>query len=223
MSVAAGRPLIQGAVIANALGIPPRGRRSCHSSRSDQTSRHPPGHWQSPSTTTTVAHALSMERSAQFLALQPEEHTRWMSRSRRMRMRAQAERHAEAAAAAEASQAVPAAQLAGSQPPPAAHQSRNGSPGAGSSDAGAAPPGAAPPGTAAGGIGAATAEAQVAQLRAELQEMRQIVTAQAALTAQQQLTISSLQRSLQSTPSGSGPPPVGTQSARRSPIALIKP
>ena len=53
---------------------------------------------------------------------------------------------------------------------------------------------------------------QVAQLRAELHEMRQLVTAQAALTEQQQLTISSLQRSLQGTPSGAGPPLVGTQS-----------
>ena len=54
---------------------------------------------------------------------------------------------------------------------------------------------------------------QVAQLRAELQEMRQLVTAQGVLSEQQQLTITSLQRLLLGTPSGSGPPLVGTQSA----------
>lgn len=210
MSIAAGRPLLQGAAIANALGIraeaPPRGRRFCHGA--SQATPFAQGHWQSSSTTTTVAHALSMERSGQFLRQPPEEHVRWMSRSRRMRLRAEAERQAESAAGAPGSGA--ASGIAGSPPPLAAHQSRDGSPGAGSSDAGGAPPGAA-----AASVGDSTAEAQVAQLRAELQEMRQLVTAQAALTSQQQLTISSLQRSLQGmSPGQSGS---GAQSAFHTP------
>lgn len=205
MSVAAGRPLLNGAVFTNALVCPSNSRRSCHGSSSDSNWQH----WQTSKSTTTVAHALSMEKDTQPPPLRPKARATRLSRSRRLR----AGLVQAAARPGDRYAPGPASEHAGAHLPLAMFQARNGSPGASSSEAGTANPAA---GAAASRVDS-TAEAQVALLRSELQEMRRLVTAQAAVTAQQELTISGLQRSLlKLPPAGStslvgGPPPATTR------------
>ena len=98
-----------------------------------------------------------------------------------------------------------AAEHAAAHPPGPSADERDGSPGASTSGDGSFDGAAAASG--------ADAHAAVQALRAELLDMRQQAAAQAALTAQQALTISSLERTLQKTQEGGSAQPIGQQGA----------
>ena len=206
MSVATGRPVLNSAVLSKALVSTSRCHRSCHASSESSWQ-----HWQTPKSTTTVAHALSTNGSAQDTPLQPQARATRQLRVRQVR--------AGAVGKAANRDLVPlghTTEHAGTHLPLAMYQARNGSPGASSSDSGAAIPVAG----AASSCAESAAEAQVALMRAELREMRHLVTAQAALTAEQELTISGLQRSLRKLSSDESPHHVGTQGVSRPSFAL---
>ena len=198
MSVAAGRSVLQSAVVAHAAIRPTQARRCSQPSGEQSVKRQPLGHWQRPDSHTSVQAVLSRSRTIQFPPLQPQKSAR---RARSQSLRAAADSQAGPA------QTAAAAEHAAAHPPLATFEYREGSPGAStSSDVSTAASLDTAPATPSW-----SAEAQVDALRTELQDMRELIRAQQALTAQQELTIASLQRGLLTTPSGSGPSDLGVQ------------
>ena len=197
MFAAARRPLAQSAAFANLPLSPapaPPGR-GCHG-------RAKNGHWQCPTTTTTVESALKREaRGAAEASLSPS-HGRGGIRARITRTPAAKGAGGDATPSLPLSTA-PAAEHAAAHPPEPSFDDRDGSPGASSSSGGGGFEGGVAPGSVA------DAHAAVQALRAELQDMRKQTAAQAALTAQQALTISALERTLQKTQEGGSAQPAG--------------
>jgi hypothetical protein len=185
--VATRRPLIQSAAFANfSLSVPtPPPQRSCHGKS------YIPGHWQSPNSCTSVESALKREARGAAEASLSSAQSRSSARGRAARTSATKGTSGDVIPALPLATA-PAAEHAAAHPPSPAEDERDGSPGASSS------------GVSDGCIAASVGDAQAAveALKAELQDMRKQVAAQAALTAQQSLTISSLERALQKTRDG---------------------
>ena len=184
------RPLIQSAAFANfPLSVPPPPpQRSCHGKS------YIPGHWQSPNSCTSVESALKREARGTAEASLFSAHSRSSPRARTTRASATKGTSGDGIPALPLATA-PAAEHAAAHPPSPPSDERDGSPGASSSGVSGSRDGsvAAPVGVA---------QAAVEALKAELQDMRKQVAAQAALTAQQALTISSLERALQKTRDG---------------------
>ena len=177
------RPLILSAAFANvSLSVPPPPpQRSCHGKS------YIPGHWQSPRSCTSVESALSRDSRGSAEASLSSAQSRSTPRARAARASATKGTSGDSTPALPLATAPAAEHAAAHVPGP---DERDGSPGASSSGDGS--------------IGAPVGDAQMAveALKAELQDMRKQVAAQAALTAQQTLTISSLERALQKTRDG---------------------
>jgi len=191
MFAVARRPLVQSTAFVNLplASAPAPPARSCHGQAKN-------GHWQCPTTTTTVESALMREaRGAAEASLSPS-HARSGARGRVTRTPAAAKgASGDAATPLLPLSTAPAAEHAAAHPPEPSSNDRDGSPGASSSGSGSFEGGAM-------SASAADTVAAVQALRAELLDMRKQAAAQAALTAQQALTISGLERSLQKTQQG---------------------
>ena len=185
---------MQSATFANlSFSVPqPAPRRSCHGQ-----SRH--GHWQCPSTTTTVDSAMKRELRGAADASLTSANSRSGARARTARASAAKDASTDGTQPLPLSTAPAAAHAAAHAPAPSLDE-RDGSPGASSSGGRADGPGV--------GLIADT-HAAVEVLKAELLDMRKQAAAQAALTAQQALTISSLERTLQKTQEGGSAQPAG--------------
>ncbi len=202
MFAAARRPLVQSTAFVNLPLVPAPAPpvRSCHGQAKN-------GHWQCPTTTTTVESALKREaRGAAEASLSPS-HARSGTRPRITRTPAAAKgAGGDAQTPPLPLSTAPAAEHAAAHPPEPASDDRDGSPGA-SSSGGSFEGGAA-------SASAADAHAAVQALRAELLDMRKQAAAQAALTAQQALTISGLERTLQKTQAGGSAQTTGQGAAK---------
>ena len=191
---AARRPLVQSSAFVN-LPLSPASAppgRSCHGQAKN-------GHWQCPTTTTTVESALKRETRGAAEASLSASHGRRSARARITRTAASKGATGDAIPPLPLSTA-PAAEHAAAHPPEPSFDDRDGTPGASSSGGG---------GNFEGGVSASDAHAAVQALRAELLDMRKQAAAQAALTAQQALTISGLERTLQKTQEGGSAQPAG--------------